>query len=405
MNRFFATYIDAFEGITKDIWVFASMMLINRLGTLILPFLTLYTTSELGWSKIDAGTATMSFGIGSLAGALLGGYLTDRFGYYRTMMISLFAASGFFFSLQFATDFYILCGLLFVSSMMSDLLRPALMTGITFFTNKNTQTRAVSLMRMAFNLGLSVGPFFAGGLIEWYGYNLIFIVDSLTCLSAGIFLVLFVKDVNREDSVMKSDISNRQKTSPYTDYKFMMFMFFSLCMLVSFFQMLFTVPLFMAEELGYTERHVGYFFGANGLLIFLTEMPLVHYLEKRYDNFRVMKFGALMMGLAILIFIFPFPSIVLIVFYTLFVSYGEIINFPFIASTSMDRASEHNIGKYMSVNTVMFSTSLILAPIVGTGLLEKFGYTVLFSVMFTLCLISIFGLKILKEEFYPKSDL
>jgi len=95
MNRFFATYIDAFEGITKDIWVFASMMLINRLGTLILPFLTLYTTSELGWSKIDAGTATMSFGIGSLAGALLGGYLTDRFGYYRTMMISLF---GFFLS-------------------------------------------------------------------------------------------------------------------------------------------------------------------------------------------------------------------------------------------------------------------------------------------------------------------
>ena len=166
MNKFIKTYADAFDGINKDIWTFAAMMLINRLGTLILPFLTLYTTQELGWSKIDAGTATMSFGVGSLAGALIGGYLTDKIGYYRTMMISLFTASGFFYSLQFVSDFYLLCGLLFMSSMMSDLLRPALMTGITYFTNKKTQTRAVSLMRMAFNLGISVGPAIAGLLIE-----------------------------------------------------------------------------------------------------------------------------------------------------------------------------------------------------------------------------------------------
>ena len=194
MNKFVKTYVDAFDGITKDIWIFASMMLINRLGTLILPFLTLYTTQELGWSKIDAGTATMSFGAGSLAGALLGGYLTDKVGYYRTMMISLFAASGFFYSLQFVSEFYMFCGLLFISSMMADLIRPALMTGITYFTNKETQTRAVSLMRMSFNLGIAVGPAFAGILIEQHGYSLIFTVDALTCLCAGGFLVFVCEE-------------------------------------------------------------------------------------------------------------------------------------------------------------------------------------------------------------------
>lgn len=401
MNKFIKTYADAFDGINKDIWTFAAMMLINRLGTLILPFLTLYTTQELGWSKIDAGTATMSFGVGSLAGALIGGYLTDKIGYYRTMMISLFTASGFFYSLQFVSDFYLLCGLLFMSSMMSDLLRPALMTGITYFTNKKTQTRAVSLMRMAFNLGISIGPAIAGLLIEQYGYSLIFTVDALTCLCAGGFLVLFVTNVNKHK---KKDISPTAipSRSPYKDIKFMMFMFFSFCMLVSFFQMLFTVPLFMTEELGYTEKHVGYFYGVNGMLIFLTEMPLVHYLEQRYDNFKVMTFGAWMIGLAILIFIFPLPSIVLIGFYAVFVSYGEIVNFPFIASTSMDRANDDNIGQYMSVNTVMFSMSLIVAPILGTAILEGYGYDILFGVMFLLCVISIIGLKFLKEEFYPE---
>ncbi len=400
MNKFIKTYVDAFDGITKDIWVFASMMLINRLGTLILPFLTLYTTQELGWSKIDAGTATMSFGAGSLAGAILGGYLTDKIGYYRTMMISLFTAAGFFYSLQFVSEFYMFCGLLFISSMMADLIRPALMTGITYFTDKKTQTRAVSLMRMAFNLGLSIGPAFAGVLIEQYGYNLIFTVDALTCLCAGVFLILCVKNVQKPKvkDVIK-DISLAK--SPYKDLKFMVFMFFSFCMLISFFQILFTVPLFMTEELGYTEKHVGYFFGVNGILIFLTEMPLVHYLEKRYDNFKVMKVGAWMLGFAVLVFIFPLPALFLIGFYTIFVSYGEMVNFPFIASTSMDRANEGNIGQYMSVNTIMFSTALIVAPILGTVILDSFGYKVLFIVMFLFCVVSVLGLRYLKDEFYP----
>ena len=293
-----------------------------------------------------------------------------------------------------------LCGFLFLSSMMSDLIRPALMTGITYFTNKDTQTRAVSLMRMAFNLGISVGPAFAGVLIEKYGYSLIFTVDALTCLCAGAFLILFVKNMQKPKS-KESKNKVKSSKSPYKDFKFLVFMFFSFCMLVSFFQMLFTVPLFMTEELGYTEKHVGYFYGVNGMLIFLTEMPLVHYLEQRYDNFKVMTIGAWLIGLAILIFIFPLPAIVLIGFYTLFVSYGEIINFPFIASTSMDRADEDNIGQYMSVNTVMFSTSLIVAPILGTGILEAFGYDVLFIIMFLLCVVSLIGLRYIKSEFYP----
>ncbi len=401
MKQLIKIYADAFHGITKDIWIFASMMLINRLGTLILPFLTLYTTQELGWTKTDAGTATMVFGLGSLAGALLGGVMTDKIGYYRTMMISLFAAAGFFYSLQFVSDFYIFCGLVFISSMMADLLRPALMTGITFFTNKQTQTRAVSLMRMSFNLGISLGPAIAGGLIESFGYGLIFTLDGLTCLCAGVFLILFVKDV-RKDNTEKDVSKISTSTSPYLDFKFMLFMFFNLCMLVSFFQILFTVPLFMKEELGYSEKHVGYFFGVNGMLITISEMPLVHYLEQKFTNFKVMMSGAMMMGVAILIFVFPFPSFFLMAFYTIFVSYGEIINFPFIASSSMDRASKDNIGNYMSVNTAMFSLSLIIASKLGLAILDVYGYTVLFVVMFLLCVVSTVGLRFLESEFYPK---
>ncbi|MDF1696666.1 MAG: MFS transporter [Saprospiraceae bacterium] len=400
MNRFIKIYADSFQGLNKDVYIFAAMMLINRIGTLILPFLTLYITQELGWTTIDAGTGTMWFGLGSLAGALLGGVLTDKIGYYRTMAISLFSAGVFFYLLQFISEFYMFCGFLFVSSLLGDLIRPALWSGITYFTNKSNQTRAVSLLRMAFNAGIAIGPAIAGSLIEQYGYSLIFTIDGVTCIAAGIFLLVFVEN-KKEKQDEENKIEDRG-ISPYRDTLFMVFMGLNMVMLISFFQILFTVPLFMTEVLGYSEKEVGYFFTVNGLMILFIEMPLVYYMESYYSKFKSMMIGASLIGLSILIFIFPVRALDMIVFYTIFVSIGEIINFPFISSASMDRASKGNIGKYMSVNTVMFSLALIIAPKVGTLILAAYGYNILFIIMALLCAVSVLALYFMQSHFERK---
>ena len=403
MKRILEIYADSFKGLNKDIFVFALMMLINRIGTLILPFLTLYITQQLGWTKVDAGTATMWFGLGSFAGAVIGGILTDKIGYYKTMVISLFTAGVSFYLLQFVTEFYMFCGFLFVSSLLGDLIRPALWTGITFFTNKDNQTRAVSLLRMAFNAGIAIGPAFAGTLIEEYGYALIFTIDGITCIAAGVFMLFFIE--NRKDIETKEKDTAEEGISPYKDVVFMTFMGLNILMLVSFFQILYTVPLFMTEIMGYSEKEVGFFFTANGLLILFTEMPIVYYMENYFSKFRSMIIGASMIGISMLIFIFPVPVLAMILFYTFFVSIGEIINFPFISSASMDRATKGTIGKYMSVNSVMFSLALIIAPKFGTLVLDAYGYNILFIVMFLLCVVSVLGLYVLEHSFIRKDQI
>lgn len=403
MNKIIDIYIDSFKGLNKDILVFALMMLINRIGTLILPFLTLYTTQQLGWTKIDAGTATMWFGLGSLAGALLGGEMTSKIGYYKTMAFSLFSAAICFYLLQFVTEFYMFCGFLFVSSLLGDLIRPALWSGITYFTNKDNQTRSVSLLRMAFNAGIAIGPAIAGSLIESHGYKWIFTIDGLTCFLAGIFMLIFIE--NRKEKEAEATQIETKGISPYKDGLYMTFMGLNLLMLISFFQMLFTVPLFMTEVLGCTEREVGFFFTANGLLILFTELPIVYYMENFYSKFRSMIIGAVMIGISAMVFIFPLPSMFMFVFYTIFVSIGEIINFPFISSASMDRASKGNMGRYMGVNTVMFSVALIIAPKFGTIVLETYGYTILFVVMFLLCIISVVGLYFIEHRFLRRKGV
>jgi len=71
-------YRDAFRGVPRPIWILAAVTLVNRAGTMVMPFLVLYFTTQKGLSKREAGGLLAVYGIGAMFGAYLGGWLTDR---------------------------------------------------------------------------------------------------------------------------------------------------------------------------------------------------------------------------------------------------------------------------------------------------------------------------------------
>ena len=58
------------------------VMLVNRSGTMVLPFMTLYLTESRGFSISDAGLVMALWGAGSICGGFIGGKLTDKVGFY-----------------------------------------------------------------------------------------------------------------------------------------------------------------------------------------------------------------------------------------------------------------------------------------------------------------------------------
>jgi len=84
-----ALYTDAFSGLTRDAWVLATIMFVNRSGTMVLPFLSLYLTQALHFSLEDTGWVMAAFGAGSLVGSLSGGWLTDKLGSYWVQVMAL----------------------------------------------------------------------------------------------------------------------------------------------------------------------------------------------------------------------------------------------------------------------------------------------------------------------------
>ncbi len=79
-------YKNAYSGLTRRIWLLSAVMLINSSGTMVLAFMTLYC-KHLGFSIKQAGFVVAVYGIGSVAGAFIGGKISDRFGFYYTQFL------------------------------------------------------------------------------------------------------------------------------------------------------------------------------------------------------------------------------------------------------------------------------------------------------------------------------
>ncbi|MGB5007241.1 MAG: MFS transporter, partial [Ferruginibacter sp.] len=57
-------YRNAYAGINRRMWLLAVVMLINRSGTMVLPFMTLYC-KHIGYTTGQAGIVVAVYGIGS----------------------------------------------------------------------------------------------------------------------------------------------------------------------------------------------------------------------------------------------------------------------------------------------------------------------------------------------------
>jgi len=187
MFQFLNSYFNSFKGLSREVWWLALITLVNRAGAMVIPFLSLYLRDDLNFSLGDVGWVMTCFGFGSLAGSWLGGILSDKIGFYKTILISLIGTGLGFFGLQFITSFWAICIGFFMLIAIADLSRPAFFVALSAYSKPENKTRSLTLIRLAINLGFSAGPAIGGLIIAGIGYYGLFWVDGISCISAGFF--------------------------------------------------------------------------------------------------------------------------------------------------------------------------------------------------------------------------
>src|SRR5215217_5418411 len=166
------------KGLPRDVWVLAAASLINRAGTMVLPFLVLYLTKELGFTPVRAGLALGVYGFGALVAAPISGRLTDKIGPLPIMRVSLVLAGILIFLLPLVRSFPAVIALTFVWAVSTDLFRPANLVIIADIVPTEKLKPAYALSRLAINLGMSIGPA-AAGFIATHSFKWIFIVNGI----------------------------------------------------------------------------------------------------------------------------------------------------------------------------------------------------------------------------------
>ncbi len=374
-----------YRGLSPEIWILALITLINRAGAMVVPFLSLYLTKHLNFSLAQVGWIMSFYGLGSLLGVYLGGKLTDKIGYYKVMYSSLFFTGLVFLSIQYISTFYLLCAGVFILTAVADAFRPAIWVALSAYSKEENRTRSVTLIRLAINLGFSMGPAIGGFIIAGLSYKGLFWVDGITTLIAA-FLILKLLHQKPVENTEK-DESEEKKLSPYRDKQYLIFWIVMFLIGFTFMQYFSTLPLYYNQEMHMTEKDIGWLLSLNGLLVFLTEMPLVHYLERfKFNKINIIIFGTFLFSLSFLVLNLS-PWIGMVIIGMIFMSFGEILGFPFSNSYALDRAKLGNQGAYMAMYSMSFSVAHILGPNVGMHLTQNYGFQFTWYVMAGLLLI------------------
>lgn len=385
LTTVFGHYVGSFKGFTKEIWYLALITLINRAGTMVLPFLTKYLREDLDFSLPDIGWVMVAFGLGSLAGSYLGGRLTDLFGFYKVMVVSMLLSGGLFFWVESITKFWHFCLGIFILMSIADMFRPAMFVSLKTYSKPENRTRSLTLIRLAINLGFSLGPALGGIIIVTIGYSGLFWVDGATCILSILIFMALVK----EKKPPATEISSSTKPAfsiVKNDPGFVLFLVVSLLMGIAFFQLFTILPLYYHDAYGLTEWQTGLLLSLNGFLIFLLEMPLIHWLELRKNSSeKLIQWSLILLGLGFVVLYLPLGISVLIISICV-ISLSEMLGFPYTNAFAMRSARQGMEGRYMAFYTMSFSMAHILSAKTGMAVIESFGYYVNWGFMAFLCL-------------------
>jgi predicted MFS family arabinose efflux permease len=355
-------YRQAFRGLPRAVWWLAASALVNRAGTMVLPFLSLYLIEDLQFPAETAGGVLVAWGAGSSVGSVLGGRATDRFGSLRVQQVSLVGAAVGFLAIMVLRDPLAILAAVFAAATVGDAFRPAVMSAVSAVSAEGNRARSFVLLRLAFNLGIAIGPA-VGGLLAAVSYRWLFVADAITCAGAAVVLSLALRREDLEDaSGAPAPRGSAWKALGDGPFLFMLITTFVLC--VAFFQVFTVLPVYYREVYGLSEAVIGGLLGFNGLLIAAVEMLLIARLENR-NLVRVYAVGCLLtcggLGLLPLGAGWLFALGVTVVW-----SFGEMLSLPMsnaIVADLAERAGSR--GTYMGLYTLSFSLSSLAAPALG----------------------------------------
>ena len=363
----------------RKIWIHFAATLVNRMGTMAIPFLVLYLTKDVGFTPKHAGLVLSLYGAGSLVFSPFLGRLADRVGHVRLMKMSLFSSGLVMLAYPLAHSALEIGAVTLALAVTAEAFRPASLSVLTDLAPPEQRKAAFAVNRLAINLGMSIGPAVGGYLAE-VSFPAIFRVDGSTSLLAFAVLTLAgfkVAEHARAAGGEGAPDGGARSRPAYTDMKLLAFLATCVPLAAVFFQHEGALPLDVVRDLGLPESFFGWMFTINTVLIVLFEVRL-NLKTSHWPHQKSLFTGGLFLaaGFGSMAFCRTGPAIALtVVVWTI----GEMILLPSMSNVVAELAPADRRGEYMGLYSMAWGIAFAIGPWLGTYALETYGHIALWG--------------------------
>ena len=366
---------------------------INRAGSMMVVFLTVYLKEELGLSLASATFAPAAYGAGALVAAVIGGHLADRIGRRIVMFGSMFGGGAILLLFGHLTSPWLIVGATGVFAMVMECYRPAASAMIADLVEPERRIHAFGLMYVSINLGFSIAPLLGSFLIANYSFLWLFRIDAFTAIAYAILILLTIAETLPSRRHVRVDVEAAEGDGPNSEQRiedrgqtpsfsfgaavrhilgdrpFLCYCLATLCICSVYSQAITTFPLYLAER-GFDPEIYGMIIAVNGIMIVFLQLPVTAIIARR-SRTNVMILAACLTAVG-------FGMIGVVSSVTLFVvsvvvwTLGEIMMAPLSSAIVSDMAPIELRARYMGAFTMCFSLGMITVPIAGFTL-ERLG--------------------------------
>ena len=186
------TYREIRRDFDPLVLVLAAGDLVASFGfALVFPFLTIYLVEKLGATANQAGLVLAAYSVCSIVSGAAGGWLADRVGRRRVMIVSVGLTAIVIALMGQAGDLASITVLTIALGIVDPAFIPAARAAIADVVPEDRRLRAYSLLSVANAVGWIAGPAIGAGLAT-LGYDVLFLASGLIigCYSVIAFVWL-----------------------------------------------------------------------------------------------------------------------------------------------------------------------------------------------------------------------
>lgn len=339
---------------------------VNLVGnSLVFPFMTIYLAERLHAPMTVVGLVMTLYGLSQVAAQLIGGVLTDSWGRRPVMLLALGAGAVCTLAVGLAHTPLVLIIMLILMGVSVPLFQPASMAMVGDMVPSFKLSQAYSLMRMASNAGIIIGPMI-GGFLADHSFFMVFALDALS-MAIFLFIILFgIKEIKGRNPGGARSQPGRL-TDILHDRPFLTFSIFWGLTGMIYSQMYQVLPAYLHLDLHDPTSTFGYLAAENALLVVALQMPITRIVSKIAPS-KLMALGSLFYAAGFLTMLAG-RSILTFAIGVVVITLGENVINPAASTWVASKARADMRGRYMGIFGLANRTGSAVGPTVGGSLL------------------------------------